>query len=178
MLRSIEDRRSIRKYKSTPVSEKQMTAILESARQAPSGSNTQPWHFIVVKDDASRREIASVSHNQRWMLTAPIFIACVADMRSRVPGGEIAIDEESPAFELKQIIRDTAIAIEHLILEATNQGLGTCWVAWFTQAEIRRVLGLPGDKFVVAVITVGYAEENPSPRKRKKMAEIVHYEKW
>ena len=99
--------------------------------------------------------------------------------RSRISADvEITLCEESPQFELKQIIRDTAIAIEHVVLEATTAGLGTCWVAWFRQNEIRPVLGIPGDKFVVAILTVGYPEEDPKPRKRKDFKEIVHYDRW
>ncbi len=91
---------------------------------------------------------------------------------------EIYLNEESPEFELKQIIRDTAIAIEHIVLQAENLGLGTCWTAWFKQAEVRPILNIPNDKFVVCVLTVGYADENPKQRPRKSLDKIVRYEKW
>lgn len=75
-------------------------------------------------------------------------------------------------------IRDTSIATEHLILEATNLGLGTCWVAWFTQQTIRPILQITSNKYVVCVVTLGYAAETPKSRPRKKIEEMIHYEHW
>lgn len=179
MLKEIQMRRSIRKYLSKPVEEEKLTEILESARLAPSGSNTQPWHYIVVKDEAVKQKLAQVAHNQRWMLSAPVFIVCVADIRSRIKGNpELVIDELSPEEEVKQIIRDTAISIEHILLEANNSGLATCWVAWYIQKDIRPVLNIPTDKYVVGIVTLGYAAETPPERPRKMLSELVHYEKW
>jgi nitroreductase len=175
----IETRRSIRKYSAKLVEDEKITQLLESARLAPSGSNTQPWHFIVVKDPSTREKLAEVSHHQKWMLSAPVFIVCAGDIRVRIENDpELQWNEESPQEEVKQIIRDTSIAIEHLVLEAVNQGLGTCWVAWFRQDEIRPILNIPPDKYVVSILTVGYADETPNGRPRKKLEEIVHFEKW
>lgn len=179
MIREIETRRSIRKYKDQPVEEEKLQQILESARLAPSGSNTQPWHFIVVKTERSRKKLAEKSHNQHWMVTAPVFIVCVADIRSRVNEDvSLVLNENSPQHEVKQIIRDTAIAAEHIVLAAENLGLGTCWIAWFNQADIRPVLNIPPDKYVLSIITVGYADEQPKARPRKKSEDIIHHEVW
>jgi len=178
MIKAIEARRSIRKYKNQEVEEEKIIELLESARLAPSGSNTQPSHFIVVKSKENREKIAKVSHNQKWMLTAPVHIVCVADLQCRIKEGHISINELSPEEEVKQIIRDTAIAIEHIALQAVESGLGTCWVAWYTQEEFRPVLNIPEDKYVVCVLTVGYPDEAPNPRPRKSLKEIVHYEQW
>ncbi len=179
MLKQFETRRSIRKYSDRPVEDEKIIQLLEGARLAPSGDNTQPWHFIIVKSEESKQKLAKASHNQKWMLSAPIFLACVADIRSRVKEDiEISLDEDSSQKELKQIIRDTSIAVEHIVLEADNQGLSTCWVAWFTQKEIRPILNIPSDKYVVCILTLGYADEAPKARSRKKLEEIVHYENW
>jgi len=121
MIEVIEMRRSIRKYKGDAVPDQDILRLIESARLAPSGSNTQPWH---------------------------------------------------------EIIRDTSIATEHIMLTASSLGLGSCWVAWFTQNEIRPVLNIPFDKYVLGIITLGYADEQPAPRPRKTMGEILHYEQW
>jgi nitroreductase len=175
----IASRRSIRKYTDEAVDDDVIEALIESARLAPSGSNTQPWHFIVVRDPAVRQAVAAASHDQQWMLTAPVFIACVADARARIPGdAPLEIDERSPQFEVKQIIRDTTIAVEHIVLEAASRGLGTCWIAWFVQKEIRPILGIPADKFLVAILTVGHPAEAPKPRSRKRLDEILHRERW
>jgi len=179
MLEPINVRRSIRKYSDRPIEDEKIIQLLESARSAPSGSNTQPWHFIIVKAELTKQKLADVSHNQQWMNSAPVFIVCVADIRSRIQGDRIMhLDENSPQEELKQIIRDTSIAIDHMVVEASNLGLGTCWVAWFRQEEIRPILNIPSDKYVVSILTLGYANESPKARPRKKFEEIVHYEKW
>jgi nitroreductase len=162
------------------VEDEKILQLLESARLAPSGSNTQPWHLIVVKDALVRAKLAEASHKQKWMLSAPVFIVCVGDIRVRIENeeDEMILGEDSPQEELKQIIRDTAIAIEHMTLEAVDLGLGTCWVAWFHQDDIRPILNIPSDKYVVSILTVGYANETPNQRPRKKLEEIVHYERW
>ncbi|WP_434509831.1 nitroreductase family protein [Desulfitobacterium sp. AusDCA] len=179
MLEQIKNRRSIRKYLEKPVDDDKIIQLLESARLAPSGSNTQPWHFIIVKSEEIRQKLVEVSNNQKWMLSAPVFIVCVADIRSRITDNiEISLNENSPQLELKQIIRDTSIAIEHIVLEANNLGLGACWVAWFIQEEIRPILNIPSDKFVVCILTLGYASESPKDRPRKKIEEIIHRESW
>lgn len=179
MIKEMENRRSIRAYTDQPVEEEKILQLLESARVAPSGSNTQPWHFIIVKEESSRRKLSELSHNQKWMFSAPIFIVCVADIHCRIKEDvAIVLDEDSPHQELKQIIRDTSIAIEHMVLEADHQGLDTCWVAWFTQDAIRPILNIPSDKYVVAILTVGYGNEAPEARPRKTLEEIVHYETW
>ncbi|MBM7868635.1 nitroreductase [Clostridium pascui] len=172
-------RRSIRNYNNKSVEDEKILQLLESARLAPSGSNTQPWHFIVVKSELTKQKLAKASHNQKWMLSAPVFIVCVADIRCRIEGTvDVILNENSPQEELKQILRDTSISMEHILLEAENLGLGTCWVAWFTQDEIRPILNIPTDKYVVGIITLGYANEAPKARPRKNLKEIIHYETW
>lgn len=180
MLEAIQSRRSIRQYKADQkIDAAQLNVILESARIAPSGSNTQPWHFVVVQSDENRQRVADVSHNQQWMMTAPLHIACVADIGPRVESTSgMILNETSPNFELKQAIRDVSIAAEHMILQAESLGLGSCWVAWFTQDQIRPVLNIPENQYVVAVLTFGYPDESPNPRPRKAMNEMVHYEVW
>lgn len=179
MLEQIKNRRSIRRYLDKPVDDDTIIRLIESARLAPSGDNTQPWHFIVVKSEDMRQKLVKVSNNQKWMLSAPVYIVCVADIRSRITDNiEMSLNENSPQLELKQIIRDTSIAIEHIVLEANNLALGTCWVAWFTQEEIRPILNIPADKYVVCILTLGYASESPKDRPRKKLEEIIHYESW
>lgn len=178
MIKEIEMRRSIRKYSNKPVEDEKINELLESARLAPSGNNTQPWHYIVVKSEEMRQKIVEASHNQKWMFTAPVFIVCVADICCRIKEGDVYLDDNSPQDELKRIIRDTSISTGYMLLEANNLGLGVCWVAEFTQEEIRPVLNIPSDKYVVGVLTIGYPDENPKARPRKKLEDMVHYESW
>ena len=105
MIKEIEMRRSIRKYIDKPVEEAKITQILESARLAPSGNNTQPWHYIIVRSEEMRQKVMEASHNQKWMMTAPVFIVCVADVRCRIKDDrEVYINDSSPEDEVKRII--------------------------------------------------------------------------
>lgn len=179
MLEQIESRRSIRKYLNKRVEKEKLVQILESARLAPSGNNTQPWTFIIVESEEIKEKLVLADHNQTWMLAAPIFIVCVADIRCRIPmDTEIRLDENSSEPELKKIIRDTAIATEHILLEAEHVGLAACWTGWFEQDAVRPILNIPDDKYVCGIIPLGYGDEEPKQRPRKKLAELVRYEKW
>lgn len=179
MLKQIENRRSIRKYLNKKVEKEKLVQLLESARLAPSGSNTQPWAFIIIESEDTKEKLSIADHQQKWMMTAPIFIVCVADIRCRIPmGTKVRLDENSSEPELKQIIRDTAIAMEHILLEAEHLGLAACWTAWFEQDDVRPILNIPDDKYVCGIITLGYGDEAPKQRPRKGMEEIVRYEKW
>lgn len=179
MMKQIEDRRSIRKYLNKKVEEEKLLQLLESARLAPSGSNTQPWTFIIIESEDTKEKLSIADHHQEWMTTAPLFIVCVADIRCRIPmDTKVSLDESSSEPELKQIIRDTAIAMVHILLEAEHLGLATCWTAWFDQDAVRPILNIPDDKYVCGIITLGYGDEAPKQRPRKTMQEIVKYEKW
>lgn len=174
----IQNRRSVRKYKNSPVQDAQILELLESARQAPSGKNSQPWRFIVVREEQTRQKLATADHNQQWMTKAPVFIVCVADVTRRAPGQYENLDEASALPALKQVIRDTAAAIENMLLQAQHMGLAACWTAWFEQRDIRPILGIPDDKYVCGIVTVGYADEQPQARPRRPLEELVCYEKW
>jgi len=179
MLKQIENRRSIRKYLKREVEKEKLFQLLESARVAPSGSNTQPWLFIIIESAETKEKLSIADHNQKWMIEAPVFIVCVADIRCRISmDTKIQLDENSCEPELKQIIRDTAIAMEHILLEAENLGLATCWTAWFEQDDIRPILDIPDDKYVCGIITLGYGDEEPKQRPRRPIEEMVRYEKW
>jgi nitroreductase len=178
-MEEIGKRRSIRKYKDKKIEDEKIAALIESARLAPSGSNTQPWQFILIDDKTVINTVAAEAHNQQWIRSAPLLIACVADIETRInDGSNMNLLEDTPVFELKQIIRDTAIAAEHIVLEAVHQGLGTCWVCWFTENGMRPILGIPEDKFLVTILAVGYPDENPAPRPRKKTEEIIRRNRW
>jgi len=178
LLESIEHRRSIRKYENSDIQDNIIIELIESARLAPSGSNSQPWHFVIVKDAKKKEEIVENANNQKWMLTAPVFIICVADVSGIIKDKKIEISEDSPEIEVKDIIRDTTIAAQNIVIQASHIGLGTCYVSWYKQKDIRPILNIPSDKFVVCILTVGYANEKPNQRPRKSKEQIIHYELW
>ncbi|HWQ07782.1 MAG TPA: nitroreductase family protein [Holophaga sp.] len=174
---AIEGRRSIRKYRPDPVDRALVRELLEAGRLAPSGNNSQPWRFIVVEEAAQREALATASHDQRWMTTAPVHIAICADLGARSGAGG-SFDEETAGMEAKRVIRDTAIAVDHMMLRAVELGLGTCWIGWYTQAGIRPLLGVPDHVFVLGILVVGYPGEDPGPRPRRPLDELVHRGRW
>ena len=179
MIAEIKNRRSVRKYRNAAVDDGLILKMIEAAQMAPSGNNTQPWDFVIVRSEETKEKIVVADHDQMWMLTAPVFIVCVADVRYRTNNhDQLVLDEESAFPELKMVIRDTSIAITHLLLEAEALGLSTCWTGWYDQKDMKPILGIPGDKYVCGVVTVGYGDEQPQARPRRELTEMIRYEKW
>ena len=162
-------RRSVRKYKSDPIPEEVFLRVMEAARLAPSGKNSQPWKFIVVRDEERRNKLASASRNQTFMATAPVtIVACGYPERSYPKQGNY----------MKSWSIDVACAIDHLMLQATEEGLGTCWIGAFEEKEVKALLGVPEDVRVLALTPLGYPDEDPPSRGRRPLEEIVSYEKY
>lgn len=158
ILPEIVTRRSVRKFNDRDVTDEQIEALLKAAQLAPSGTNKQPWDFIVVRSQAWREKICALDHEQKWMLTAPVFIVVVGNERYRGDG------------DMTRIIRDSAIATEHILLQAEHMGLATCWTGWYDQAEMRALLGLDDHCYVAGVVVVGYADEKPAATPRREIA--------
>jgi len=160
LISTIQNRRSIRKYKSDPVSPNDLNFILEAARLAPSWGNQQCCKFIVVTDESLKRIIGAVC-NLNWLAQAPIIIVCCADP----PKSGVKGDQE-------YYMLDAGISMEHLILAATALGLGTCWVGVFKEKLLKRALSVPRNIRVVALTPLGYPDEKPGPTARKSLDEI------
>jgi nitroreductase len=141
--------------------------LIEAARLAPSGNNVQPWRFKIIKDDETKELLRK--HNiftQDFVYTAPVIIVCCTDHRDYK---QTANDDPN---ELRAI-RDLPIASEHIVLRATELGLGTCYVGWVEKEKIKDVLGIPKELIVPFVITVGYAADKGSPRPKKSKEDIL-----
>lgn len=167
----IRTRRSIRSYKPDPVPDDVLTRILEAARIAPSGSNRQPWKFIVVRDEELKRRLAIACHNQMFIAEAPVVIvAC---------GYNIHWNRGEYMGDLSMLV-DVSIAFTHLILAARAEGLGTCWIGSFSNEEVKRILGIPKDVNVVAITPLGYPrdEDFGEPGPRKPLSEIVSFDRF
>ena len=161
-------RRSIRKYKSNPVEKAKLQRILEAGRLSPSAVNKQPWHFIVVTD-SSVRESLRASYGQSWFVNAPIIIVVCAD-----PSRAWVRRDGEEFWKV-----DGAIALQDMILCATEEGLGTCWIGAFSEEPARRVLKIPQNIRIVAMTPLGYPDESKKPvSDRKPLNEITHYEHW
>ena len=156
-LDAIMQRRSVRKYSPSPIPEQDLKKILEAGRQAPSAANRQPWHFIVVRDEAQKKRLAEACSGQSWMADAGAIIAGL--------GKPQVSDKWHPV--------DVAIAMQNMILAATALGYGTCWVGAFDEAQVKAVLGLPDDLRVVALTPVGKPLDKPDRRPRMPMDEFV-----
>ncbi|RLG85405.1 MAG: nitroreductase [Thermoprotei archaeon] len=153
----ILSRRSIRAYKPEPISDEDLKKILEAARWAPSARNLQPWHFVVVKDPTLKEKLVPACRGQSFVRDAACVIVGLADT------------ELSP----KWAVVDTTIALEHIVLVATELGYGTCWIGAFDEAEVKKLLNIPDKYKVVALITVGRPAESPGPKPRKQLSEMV-----
>lgn len=164
---AIEKRSSIRTYQDKPVPEEKLLKILEAARLAPSGKNSQNWKFIVVRDDARKQALGRASGGQRHVHTAPVIIAAVAT------DPEYVMTCGIPAYPV-----DLAIAIDHMTLAAVDQGLGTCWIGAFSQDEVKSILEIPERLKVVSLLTLGYPDETGRPKMRKGLVEIICYDKY
>lgn len=162
----LKTRRSIRSYTSDPIPEEVTNRVLEAVRIAPSGSNRQPWKFIIVDDKELRDRLASLCGNQVFIAEAPIIVvACGYDIQYNRGGymGEMSM------------IMDVSIAFTHLILAARAEGLGTCWIGSFNNNQIKKMLGVPENFNVVAVTPLGYPkyEKFSPPGSRKPLKEIM-----
>jgi nitroreductase len=163
----VQARYSVRSYLPRPVETDKLDRILEAVRLAPSGSNRQPWKFVVVRDAETRRRLATACCNQQFIAEAPVVVAGVGltpgrEMLCGIPGDPV----------------DVAIALEHLALAAAAEGLGTCWIGAFHQDQVRRALGIPDSAKVVEVMTLGYPADHPRGKTRKPLGDIVCFERW
>jgi nitroreductase len=196
---AIKKRRAIRKYKPDTVPAGHIERLLEAARLAPSGVNSQPWKFKVVTDADTRRKVFEATRNQKHVGEAPCVIVVCADTMSyhkelqvRFNGliaDGILTEEEINEAGLADVITDketdelkmfepsasfnTAIATEHICLMAAELGLGTCWVHLFDKQRISELFDLPPWIIPVTLLPVGYPDEDPEPRPRKSIEEIT-----
>jgi len=162
----LKGRRSIRRYRPDPVPDEMVEQLLEAGRWAPSASNRQPWAFIVVRDEAVRREVAqhAAYYFIRWAHVgeAPLLIALCGDARHRI---------------YRQFLHeDVGLAGSQIMLQAKALGLGTCWIGGLDREAISSILKVPDHMEIVGLLTVGFPAEDPDPPARKQLAEIVHYD--
>jgi nitroreductase len=173
----LNTRRSVRSFDSRPVNEKNIISIIEAARLAPSACNSQTWRFIFV----TRKEIIRrICHDamrpvipNRWLEQAPLVIVGCSqlDVIANRIGGRVT------GIEYYKI--DLGIAMEHMVLKATELGLGTCWIGWFDENKLKDILVIPKKIKVSALLAVGYPKETTEKkRKRKPVEKIVFSEKW
>jgi nitroreductase len=165
----IKKRKSVRAYKKDPVPDEVLNRIIETARIAPSAKNTQPWKFIIVKDQKVLDELVPTCNNQRFIAEAPIVICAV---------GLEKLDWGRMGGYWSSLPVDVTIALEHIILAAANEGLGTCWIGAYKEPEVKKVLKIPDGVKVIALTPLGYPNQEPVGRPRKPLDEIISYDEF
>jgi len=173
----IAQRRSIRRYLDKSVEREKILECLEAARLAPSADNVQPWRFLVIDDpelkDKFTKEIFSGIYSiSKFAAKAPVLIMILA--RLDIIANRIGKQIQNIHFYLI----DTGIAGEHIVLQAEELGLGTCWIGWFNSRKARKVLNIPRKYKIVSLLSMGYYEKKPSrEKKRKKLEDIAWFNK-
>ena len=179
LLDLLRHRRSIRNYLDRAVPREKIMLCLEAARLAPSACNSQPWKFIVVDDKELKNKLCDAAFNGVYSMnsfckTAPVIVALVSEKSkfwTRV-GGVIR--------DTKYYLIDIGIAGEHLILQAEELGLGTCWIGWFDEPAVKSLLNVPQKKKIDVLIALGYYDrEGISPEHgRELMSEIASFNSY
>ncbi len=160
-------RRSVRAFTAMPVPEEKIRELMECAMAGPSAHNMRPWEFYVVKNKTLQDQLRLVTRYSN--MNSPLILVVAGDTNRAMPG-------ESKDFW----VQDCSAAVENILLSATSQGLGTCWVGLhpFSEAvkKVRQILGLPQNITPLALIHVGYAEKTPQARTQYDAQRVHIYE--
>ena len=169
-MEAIRGRRSIRRFKDTPVEKEIIEELLGAAQMAPSAGNLQARDFIVVTNKITKQKLARAALDQSFIDQAPVAIVAVANTErsSRIyrSRGEL------------YAIQDATAGVMNLLLAAHSLGLAACWVGAFDEHAVSVLLGLPQRTMPVAIIPIGYSEEKPSAPPRMNLEKVVHWETW
>ena len=162
LLELIKERYSCRNYQTRSVEKEKLDYIMECVRFAPSAVNRQPWLFHIVKNENEKVNLQQC-YNRDWIKTAPMYIIA-----------SILHDEEWIRSDGKHHGNiDIAIAVEHICLAATEQGLATCWVCNFDAARCKDLFRMPENEEPAVIIPLGYAADEMKPKNRKEIDEII-----
>ena len=160
-------RRSIRKYRDTPVSEEAVEKILRAAMAAPSAGNEQPWHFVVIRDRDTMVRIAEVHPHAQMLKEAPLCIAVLADL---------ALARYEGCW-----VQDTSAATQNILLAAHALGLGAVWLGVHPvegrERDVGEILRLPDGVECLSLLAIGHPDERPAPADRYE-PDRIHYERW
>jgi len=163
----IRKRYSVRAYRRDEVTEEVLQQVLDAGRLAPTAANRQPFQIIVLRTAGREEELLGVYHRE-WFVHAPlILVICATPGRAWVRmDGKVYADV------------DAAIAMDHMVLAATNLGLGTCWIAAFDPQAARQALRLPDGVEPIAFTPLGYPADEPGTKVRKPLSDLVRYDHW
>jgi nitroreductase len=167
LLNCVEKRFSVRKFLDKPVEQKKIDILLEAARLAPSASNKQTWHFVVIRDKEKRKQLIDICRGQKFVSEAPITIAvCNTNLDYIMTCGQ------------KAPVIDGAIAAEHIILQAVELGLGSCWIGAFYHDKMAELINLPQDYEIIGLLPIGYPAVEKGNKDLKSIEEVVSYDSF
>jgi len=166
VMEAIRKRYSCRAYQEKPIEQVKLDQLLEAARLAPSAKNMQDWRFVVVTDKEIKLKVAQTTNRPEIFKKAGAIIAACSNSDEVMRCGQAI----GPI--------DVSIALEHIALQATELGLGTCWIGSFETEKVRAILGIPADINIIELMTVGYPADEQKTPKREPMEKIVCYDKW
>jgi len=170
IMASISDRHSVREYTSQDIFMEDLGRILEAGRLASSSGNIQNWSFIIVTDEAKKKEIAKASMDQLWMIQAPVFIVVLSDLEK----AKKYFGERGEFYSAQ----NCAMACENIILTATSLGIGSCFVSAFIEERIREIVGAPDSFRAEAVITLGYESKNTTRSRKASLYSKVSFQTY
>ncbi|MHB8071781.1 MAG: nitroreductase family protein [Candidatus Cryosericum sp.] len=164
ILDAIEKRYSVRHYKDQPVEEEKLAEVLEAARLAPSGTNSQPWKMVVVRNRTTIQSMVHAIGGQQFVEQAAVLVVACKNGEGYNIG-----------HRYDGAIIDVTIALDHMTLQAASMGLGTCWLGNYDGNEIRALLDIPSENPVVAILALGYPDDSHPhhPRPRKPLSALV-----
>ncbi len=173
----VKNRRSIRRYLERPVEREKILACIEAARLAPSADNVQPWRFLIIDDPELKAKFAQevfsgIYFISKFAAKAPVLIMILG--RLDIIANRIGKQIQDIHFYLI----DIGIAGEHIVLQAEELGLGSCWIGWFNIRKARKFLKIPRKYKIVSLMAMGYYEKRPTrEKKRKELEEIAWFNK-
>ena len=179
LLDLLEHRKSVRDFLDRPVEREKIMTCLQAARIAPSASNSQPWKFIVVDDSQLKNKLCNAAFSgiysfNSFCKAAPVIVAIVSEKSkflARIGG----------MFRGTQYyLIDIGIAGEHLVLQAEDLGLGTCWIGWFDEGAVKSILNVPEGKKIDVLIALGYYDRQKvsSEHNREPMDKIASFNSY
>ena len=177
LLELINKRQSDRAYLSNPIEGDKLERILEAGRLAPSACNAQPWKFIIVNEQELKNKIADCTSSKilgmnHFTKQAPIHIVIVEEKANFTSNaGSLIKNKQFPLI-------DIGITAEHICLQATAEGMGTCMLGWFDEPKVKKLLNIPKSKRVPLIITLGYPANETREKRRKDSKEIISYNSY
>ena len=165
----IKERRSVREYLKKKISWPNVSKILDAGIHAPCSGGIQNYNFIVVQSDKKRDDIARAC-NQLWMLGAPVFII-VCNNKEKI---KKFYEDEADHYA----VQNCAAAIENMLIQAQSFGISSCWVGSYDEIKLTRILKLPDNVNIEAIVVLGYSEDKPKMPKRFTIDRLTYFEEW